>query len=65
MVYLNFNNLDAETQQQLLTNSKKDIEGSFGKQLKRYAKKHHLEYEKILQEEAERNLYQYQYIFNI
>jgi len=65
MVYLNFNNLDTETQQQLLTNSKKDIEGNFGEQLKRYAEKHHLEYEKILQEEAERNLYQYQYVFTI
>ena len=65
MVYLNFNNLDTETQQQLLTNSKKDIEGNFGEQLKRYAEEHHLEYEKIHQEEAERNLYQYQYVFTI
>ena len=65
MVYLNFNNLDSETQQHLLEVSKKDIEVSFGEQLKRYAEKHHLEYDKILQEEAERNLYQYQYVFNI
>ena len=65
MVYLNFNNLDAETQQHLLEVSKKDIEGNFGEQLKLYAQQHHLEYEKILQEEAVRNLYQYQYVFTI
>lgn len=65
MVYLNFNNLDAETQQQLLDVSTKDIEGNFGEQLKVYADEHHLEYDKLLQEEAVRNLYKYQFVFNI
>ncbi len=65
MVYLNYNNLDAETQQHLLEVSKKDIEQNFGAQLKVYAEEHHLEYETILYEEATRNLYNYQYVFNI
>ena len=65
MVYLNYNNLDAETQQRLLSSSKEDIEHQFGKQLKTYAKEHHLDYDVLLDEEATRNLYNYQYVFNI
>ena len=65
MVYLNYNNLDAETQLRLLSSSKEDMEHKFGKQLKTYAKEHHLDYDVLLDEEATRNLYNYQYIFNI
>ncbi len=39
MIYLNYNNLDAETQNRLLSVSKKDIENTFGNDLKTYAKK--------------------------
>lgn len=45
MVYLNYNNLDAETQLRLLSSSKEDMEHKFGKQLKTYAKEHHLDYD--------------------
>lgn len=65
MVYLNFTNLDEETQNSLLSNSKKDIEQRFGDDLKAYAKEHHLSYDVLLDEEATRNLYNYHYIFNI
>lgn len=64
MVYLNYTNLDNETQQRLVSVSKKDVEQKFGNDLKRYAKEHHLEYETLL-EEAVRNLYSYDYVFNI
>ncbi|MFG6686761.1 hypothetical protein ACGK9U_09285 [Mariniflexile sp. HNIBRBA6329] len=65
MVYLNYNNLDSETQQRLVSVSKKDVERKFGNDLKRYAKAHHLEYETLLEEEAIKNLYSYDYVFNI
>ena len=65
MVYLNFTNLDDETQQYLLSVSKKDIESEFGDDLKSYANTHHLDYNVLLDEEATRNLYNYNYIFNI
>ncbi len=65
MVYLNYNNLDAETQQRLLENSKKDIEQIYGEELKSYADEFHLNYETLLEEEAVKNLYNYHFIFNI
>lgn len=65
MVYLNFTNLDAETQNRLIATSKEDVESKFGKQLKQYAQKHHLDYEVLLDEEAMRNLYNYNYVFNL
>ena len=65
MVYLNYNNLDAETQQHLLSVSKEEVESKNGEDLKIYAKENHIEYETILYEEAVKNLYSYTYIFNI
>jgi len=65
MVYLNYNNLDNETQNRLLSMSKKDVENRFGKQLKNYAREHYVSYESLLEEEAIRNLYNYKYVFNI
>lgn len=35
MVYLNYNNLDDETQQKLMSVSKEDVEHKFGKDLKK------------------------------
>ena len=65
MVYLNYNNLDNDTQNRLLSMSKKDVESRFGKQLKHYAREHYVNYESLLEEEAIRNLYNYTYVFNI
>ena len=65
MVYLNYNNLDNETQQRLLSMSKKDVEKRFGEQLKSYAREHYVNYQTLLEEEAIRNLYNYKYVFNI
>ncbi|WP_103864803.1 hypothetical protein [Aquimarina sp. I32.4] len=65
MVYLNYNNLDDETQQKLLTDSKEDVAHKFGNDLKQYAEENHLNYDTLLEEEATRNLYSYQYVFNI
>lgn len=65
MVYLNYNNLDDETQIRLIAMSKEDVEHRFGDELKQYAKEHHVPYETLLEEEATRNLYNYDYVFNI
>ncbi|MEJ4087750.1 hypothetical protein [Galbibacter orientalis] len=65
MVYLNYNNLDIETQNRLLSMSKKDIESRLGKQLKDYAAAHYLDFDTLLEQEAMRNLYNYDYVFNI
>ncbi|WP_282117149.1 hypothetical protein [Cellulophaga baltica] len=65
MIYLNYNNLDEETQQHLLSVSKEEIENKFGRDLKIYAKENHMEYETILYEEAVKNLYAYTFVFNI
>lgn len=65
MVYLNYNNLDAATQQHLISMSKKDVENQFGEQLRNYAKEHYKNYDELLEEEAIRNLYNYDYVFNI
>lgn len=65
MIYINFTNLDDGTQQRLISNSKKDIESRFGEDIKAYAKQRQLDYNTILYEEAIRNLYNYDYVFNI
>ncbi|MFV9549953.1 hypothetical protein [Algibacter sp. PT7-4] len=65
MVYINYNNLDDETQQRLVSVSKKDVEQKFGNDLKRYVEENHIEYDTLLEEEAIRNLYSYNYVFNI
>ncbi|WP_298535892.1 hypothetical protein [uncultured Algibacter sp.] len=65
MIYLNYNNLDAETQERLLQNSKCDVEQQSGDDLKAYAIENHLDYDTLLNEEAIRNLYNYIFVFNI
>ncbi|MRI00249.1 hypothetical protein GH721_06820 [Kriegella sp. EG-1] len=65
MVKLNYNNLDAETQERLLAKSKTEIESRYGKDLKAYAKENGLDYGELLNEEAIRNLYNYEFTFTI
>jgi len=65
MIYLNFTNLDEETQQHLIAVSKKDIEQKYGSDLKRYAKRNDMNYQSLLEQEAQHNLYSYDYVFNI
>lgn len=65
MIYLNYTNLDAETQERLMQTSKADVEHKFGSSLKAYALKHHLNYQSVLEEEATRSLYRYKITFSI
>ena len=65
MVYLNFTDLSEETQNRLLEDSKKDVERKFGEDIRRYVRKNHTSFEKMIAEEALRNLYSYTFEFNI
>ena len=49
----------------LLVNSKEDVKEKYGKDIMDYATKHNTNLDKMLDEEALRNLYSYKYIFNI
>ena len=65
MIYLNFTDLSEEAQNRLLENSKKDVEQQFGDDIRKYVKENYTCFETMIEEEAIRNLYSYQYIFNI
>ena len=65
MIYLNYTNLDDETQQRLLSMSKEDVKSKYGEDIRAYAERNHLNYENVLFSEATRNLYNYEYVFNI
>ena len=65
MIYLNYNNLDGETQEKLLTQSRKEIEAKHGKEIQMCAVNNQEDYDAILEEEAIRNLYNYRFIFKI
>ena len=62
---LNFNNLDLETQEKLMYQSKQEVEHKFGEDLKKYADEHYLDYDSLLEEEAIKNLYNHKFKFTI
>ncbi len=65
MIYLNYSNLNEETQTQLLENSKMEIQERFGDDIRNYADENHIDFDKMLEEEAQRNLYSYDFVFNM
>lgn len=65
MIYLNYNNLDSDTQLRLISMSKSEVEMHFGEQIKNYAREHNVNYDTLLEEEAIRNLYNYKYVLKI
>ena len=65
MIYLNYTNLDRETQDRLLAMSRKEVEAQCGNDLKAYAIENQLDYDTLLDEEAIRHLYTYRFVFNI
>lgn len=65
MIYLNYSNLNEETQTQLLENSKKEIQERFGDDIRNYADENHIDFDTMLEEEAQRNLFNYDFVFVI
>lgn len=47
MIYLNFTNLDDETQERLLSSSKEDVESRSGIELRQFAQAHDKDYEAL------------------
>jgi len=62
---LNFNNLDGETQEKLMEQSKREVEQKCGTDIKEYAIENHLDYQELLEIEATKNLYNYKFMFSI
>ncbi len=62
---LNFNNLDQETQENLMQQSKLEVERKYGEDLKKYADENYLDYDSLLEEEAIKNLYNHKFKFTI
>tara|TARA_R110000744_G_scaffold8679_3_gene28515 strand:+ start:1022 stop:1240 length:219 start_codon:yes stop_codon:yes gene_type:complete len=62
---LNFNNLDRETQEKIMQQSKQEVERKFGEDLKKYAAENYLDYDSLLEEEAIKNLYNQKFKFTI
>ena len=65
MIYLNYSNLNKQTQKRLLEDSKKEIQERFGDDIRQYAIENQIDFDKMLEEEAQRNLYNYDYVFVI
>lgn len=65
MIYLNYSNLNEETQKRLFEDSKKEIEERFGDDIRQYAIENQIDFERMLEEEAQRNLYGYDFVFNM
>lgn len=63
--WLNFNNLDSETQEKLMQLSKLEVERKFGVDLKKYATENYLDFDTLLEEEAIKNLYNHKFKFTI
>jgi len=62
---LNFNNLDGETQEKLMQQSKQEVAQKYGEDLKKYAAENYLDYDSLLEEEATKNLYNHTFKFTI
>ncbi len=62
---LNFNNLDGETQEKLMQQSKQEVAQKYGEDLKKYAAENYLDYDSLLEEEAIKNLYNHKFKFTI
>ena len=62
---LNFNNLDRETQEKVMQQSKQEVEQKIGEDLKKYSAENYLDYDSLLEEEAIKNLYNHKFKFTI
>lgn len=65
MICLNFTDLSEETQERLLASSKEEIMQKYGKDIVEFTSLNNINLDTMLEEEAIRNLYSYQYAFSI
>lgn len=65
MIVFNFMDLNEAAKQRLLEKAKKDVEFRFGKEITTYANHHLINYGELIEAEAQRQLYKYEYRFQI
>lgn len=65
MIYIKFLNLSEEKQEELLKVSREHVTYLFGDSIKKYVDKTGADYERLIDEETIKNLYTYNYVFNI
>ena len=65
MIVLNFIDLNEEAKQRLLEKAKRDVEIRFGEAIIQYANHRLVNYKDLIAAEAQRQLYEYQYRFQI
>ncbi len=65
MIYLNYTDLNEDAKERLLESSRVEVQEKFGEDIKRYSDENNTNFEKMIEEEAMRNMYSYNYVFNI
>tara|TARA_R110002033_G_scaffold8994_5_gene30795 strand:- start:159 stop:371 length:213 start_codon:yes stop_codon:yes gene_type:complete len=70
MIYINFQDLSMERQEELLKVSREDVEHKFGESIKKHIDEKYVDednqmYERLIDEETIKNLYTYNFVFNI
>ncbi|TXN34959.1 hypothetical protein FVB32_10190 [Flagellimonas hymeniacidonis] len=65
MIYIKFQDLSEEKQEELLKVSREHVTYLFGDSIKKYVDKTGADFERLIDEETIKNLYTYDYFFNI
>ncbi len=65
MIYIKFQDLSLEKQEELLEVSKERVTHLFGESIRKYVVETGEDYERLIEEETIKNLYTYDYAFNI
>lgn len=65
MVQINFSHLNEEAQERLLKLARQQIEATDGEAIREYCISNGIDYEELMEEEAIKKLYTYDYIFKI
>jgi len=65
MIYLKFQDLSLEKQEELLQVSRERVIHIFGESIRKYVDETGEDYEHLIDEETIKNLYSYDYVFNI
>tara|TARA_R110002074_G_scaffold125789_1_gene263410 strand:+ start:274 stop:486 length:213 start_codon:yes stop_codon:yes gene_type:complete len=70
MIYITFQDLSSERQEELFKVSREDVEHKFGESIRKHIDEKYVDednqmYERLIEEEMIKNLYTYNFVFNI
>ena len=70
MIYITFQDLSSERQEELLKVSREDVEHKFGESIRKHIDEKYVDednqmYERLIEEEMIKNLYTYNFVFKI